>query len=268
MELLSEELVEVVVAVDDTEVAFGVGFSPAFRRASGSRGRPLAFDRGERALVFANDVHFGALVGSPEIGVFGSSRKQFLFQNLHKDEIFPERANIVSNGKRLELFDDGVSNAIVEEVVAGFLGDFVAEIAAPPAHALDDEHLLEDIEVALNGFDIGRKGDGYFVERNFVSDLEGEHASDITEKIGRLEAVEREGIFVEIGGDQLFEYVFPCLRVTGVQYFRIGAIAKKRFEVLIDFKSAGVEFSQGNRKEEQSEVASREGFANFGSEIE
>ena len=135
-----------VGAVDDAAFG-GVVFEEGFRDALTAVMIPGELVRVELSARFLDQVDFLLLNGAPEEAVGG---KPVVFAVLHAfgdEEVLPERALVVAEGKRVQVLDDGIADAVVVEVDLPVFADLVAQVPAETVQAKDDERFFQQFDV-------------------------------------------------------------------------------------------------------------------------
>lgn len=74
-----------------------------------------------------------------------------LFEALHEEEVLSKVSGVLTTSKRREVVNDGVAQADVAEVNFLSLLELGIEIFGKEIAALDDEALLKDVDIELDG---------------------------------------------------------------------------------------------------------------------
>ena len=95
-----------------------------------------------------------------------------MFHSFQDDEVFPQLAHVIALIWHIELSDQRIADTIIVKVIFRFVGHFLAQIAAEAIQPVDHERLFEQVQIALQGFDIYAEVSAQFIVRNFTADLE------------------------------------------------------------------------------------------------
>ena len=188
----------------------------------------------ELSARFFDQVDFLLLNGAPEEAVGG---KPVVFAVLHAfgdEEVLPERALVVAEGKRVQVLDDGIADAVVVEVDLPVFADLVAQVPAETVQAKDDERFFQQFDVTGDRVLVDADEAGQFVVRYFLSELQGQRAQEFFQYLRLSDARDREHVFVEVAGAQFLQ---DFARVIALRdHFRIHSEYESFFQLLFRFE--------------------------------
>ena len=101
-----------------------IGLEPVFGRSGCGLGIPFEFVAYELSRSFFDPVEFFLVVCAPEIVVGVDLVVALFFEPFTDDKVFPELSGVVSKVWGVEVVDKGVSDTVVEEIIATGFGDF------------------------------------------------------------------------------------------------------------------------------------------------
>lgn len=122
-----------------------------------------------------------------------------------EEEVFPERADVVSQVSRSEGADERVSDAGIEEIYFSKFPEFGANVSTEGREAIDDEGLFEESNISFDRRFGGLEGVGELLVGDFFPDLESERLQELLEKLGVFHGLMFERVFVERASDEILD---------------------------------------------------------------
>ena len=178
------------------------------------------------------------VVGAPEIGVRHAPGGLVGFTPLHDQVVFPQLPYVVAQRQGVEVLDQAVAHAVVAEIVTGVLGHLFAQVARKAAHLEDDEHLLQQVKIALDGLAVHCQAGSQLCHGDFLADLEGQQAQQIDDFIRLADTLQIQQVAVEVGADQLAQQALAQPRVIRGGNGRVAAPDQPALKLAAGFQRA------------------------------
>ena len=230
-----DQEVEPVVAADHRGRGVRVGFGPGVRDAPPAA-LQLDLEAGEHAVALLDVVQLGPGVDAPEERAATTTGVGQGLLALDHEEVFPEPADVVAARGRREVLDHGVAHTEVQEVHLLHLGDLLAQVPAEPPEPRDDERLLQQIQVRIDGVPAHRELPGQLVDRNLRPDLECQQPQEVMDLASAPYPGQLQNVLVEIGGAHLPEVLRLVRVVVQREDLRVGAVDQQRVEHLLQLE--------------------------------